>query len=254
MMQEHDFNIYPEKLTHSKYLQTGKVLIWISAILIVTEMILFIYSNMALNLDDGEGTNLFNMGITFVSFMRNLIIALVFLILSYYSLNFKLPVVRKVLIAYIFVYLFHRVWLWFIQPVITSSIISMHQAGETDIATVGNMLSIIAYISSFFFTAAFAFIYTVAGVKFYRCKNDYIGGLRRLGLVFLLFAIKRVIAEFVWFLLTALNVQNSSYKIFNIASVILSIVISLYLIFCIYRVFSNAQQYIFEKNYDKTPD
>ena len=46
MTEEHDFNIYPEKLTHSKYLQTGKILIWISAVLIVISFATGIYTKV----------------------------------------------------------------------------------------------------------------------------------------------------------------------------------------------------------------
>lgn len=244
MTEEHDFNIYPEKLTHSKYLQTGKILIWISAVLSLIFLIFSIYLK-AIPLSEQSNKIFLLSVISIGNYIKTFVVFAIYLIFRYYLCNYNLPTVRKMILLYIGINIISMIWSGFIYPHAFTYMHKIIMNSEPPATTsVFQIAAIITTLPSLFISICNIIISIYIGIKLQKYKDDYIGGLNPLGIAFILYATSNIFAKLVNFVsnLFLYNVHLPRVVAGSIIDIVTT-AFGLYVLYRFYQILSNAQQY-----------
>jgi len=183
-----------------------------------------------------------------LSYITSLMFFAVIFIFRHYLLNFNLPTIRKTLVLYICVYVV-SILSFFLEPHFRSYVYN-HLGSGTGLPY--GLISIITDLPSIIFTVIFVLIWLYTGIKLYKYRHDYVGGLKILGKAFIIYEIGKV---FIRIIKTVSSFFISSYSDFyvsiNSISAIVSTGLWIYVLYCMYKVFIKAQEYALSEIQEK---
>lgn len=95
----------------------------------------------------------------------------------------------------------------------------------------------------FFFQIAFLLMGLYIGIKLYKYQHDYVGGLKVLGVAYIIDKFGDVFSLSLAFTSNIFTYKSTLYIITNCLSSIITTALWLYVMYCMCKLFDKAQQY-----------
>jgi hypothetical protein len=246
MIREEDF-MQPRQFRSGSYLPAGIVFVLTCMVMSIITLCFRIYINTIPPQEWLQNENL----LSFHSILNYITIPAYFAVIfifRHYLLNFNLPTIRKILVLYICVYIV-SILSFFFEPHFRSYV---YNHLGSDIGLHYGLITIIASLPSIMFTAIFTIIMLYIGIKLYKYKHDYVGGLKILGQAFIISEIGEI---FMWIIKTVssffISPYSGLYVSINSISAIVNTGLWIYVLYCMYKVFAKAQEYALPETQEK---